>query len=197
MHPDQPCLRSARFLADEAFERLVRPGDSVVDATLGTGQDCLKLCRLVGEGGKVYGFDVQSAALERTSELLRRHGLSGRAVLTLAGHERMGEFVPPGIRLAAFNLGWLPGSDKRVTTLRETTLPALRAALSLLSGFGMAVLCVYPGHEEGRREEEALLAFAGGLPPNRYTVLWQRFLNGGAGAPSCLMIEKLPEPSRA
>ena len=193
MNPDQAFLRSARFLADEAFVRLVRPGDSVVDATLGTGQDCLKLCRLVGEGGKVHGFDVQEAALTRTSGLLRQHGLEGRAVLHHTGHERMGEFVPPGIRLAAFNLGWLPGSDKLVTTRVETTLQALQAALGLLSDFGMAVLCVYPGHAEGKMEEEALAAFARGLPPSGFTALWQKFINGGAGAPSCLLIEKLPK----
>ena len=46
-----------------------------------------------------------------------------------------------------FNLGWLPGGDKSVTTLWETTKVALEKALSLLEKHGVLLLCAYPGHE--------------------------------------------------
>ncbi len=36
----------------------MKPGDRAVDATVGNGWDTLKLCELVGEKGKVYGFDI-------------------------------------------------------------------------------------------------------------------------------------------
>ena len=188
-----PALASARQLAARAFEDLLRPGDRAVDATLGKGHDCAQLCRLVGETGLVHGFDVQPQALEKTRALLASLGLEERAQLHLAGHERMAEFVAPGIRLAAFNLGWMPGSDKKVRTGSATTLAALEAALTLLAPGGMAVLCVYPGHEEGAREERALLAYARSLPPARFTALWQAFINGGPGAPGCLMIQKIQD----
>ena len=186
-----PYLASARQLASRVFSDLLRPGDRAVDATLGNGHDCALLCRLVGETGRVDGFDVQEKALANTRAMLEAQGLTARAALHLMGHERMAEAVRPGIRLAAFNLGWLPGSDKRLTTRAGTTLPALEAALGLLSAGGMAVLCVYPGHEEGAREQQALMEYARALPPDRYTVLWHHFLNGGPGAPGCLMIEKI------
>ncbi len=184
-------LRSARHLAARVFEDLIRPGDSVVDATLGTGQDCERLCGLVGDTGRVYGFDVQEAALARTRERLAAAGLIDRAKLFLSGHEHMAEHVPQGVRLVAFNLGWLPGSDKQVTTRVDTTITAIKAALSLLAQNGVLVVCIYPGHEEGERELAAILDLVKSLPPKRYTALYQQFSNGGPGAPSCLVIERI------
>jgi hypothetical protein len=184
-------LGNARQIARRAFDLLVKPGDSAVDATLGRGRDCLRLCELAGPTGMVYGFDPHPDAIRQTEGLLREHGMEQRARLFQMGHERMAEVVPKGVRLAAFNLGWLPGSDKTLTTRAETTLAALSAALSLLLPGGMAVICVYPGHEEGARERDALLEYAANLPNREYNALWHCFLNGGEGAPGCLMIEKL------
>ena len=186
-------LSSAVQLAHRAFRDTLRAGDTAVDATLGTGQDCQLLCQLVGPGGRVHGFDVQPDALTRTQARLAAAGLLGCARLHLLGHERMGERVPPGVRLTAFNLGWLPGGDKRLTTRVDTTLRAARAALHLLAVPGLLVVCIYPGHPEGAGEQRALLALAAGLSPRAYTALWQQFPNGGPGAPGCLMIEKIRE----
>ncbi|HSK67961.1 MAG TPA: class I SAM-dependent methyltransferase, partial [Candidatus Limnocylindria bacterium] len=172
-------LRSARHVAQRAFEAVLRPGDTAVDATLGRGRDCLALCELVGPQGVVYGFDPHPDAVRQTEALLREHGMFSRARLFQMGHERMAEAAPPGIRLAAFNLGWLPGSDKALTTRAETTMIALQSALALLAPGGMASVCVYPGHAEGARERDALLAFARGLPNRAFTALWHDFLNAG------------------
>jgi hypothetical protein len=51
-----------------------------------------------------------------------------------------------------FNLGWLPGGNKAITTLRETTLPALETAISLMDKDAVLTVAVYPGHEEGTLE---------------------------------------------
>ena len=59
-------LRSARFLAADVWKRAVRPGDTVVDATMGNGHDTCLLAGLVGAEGHVYAFDVQQQALEMT-----------------------------------------------------------------------------------------------------------------------------------
>lgn len=50
-------LRSARWIAADVLRQVVQPGDTVVDATLGNGHDTLMLCELVGETGRVIGFD--------------------------------------------------------------------------------------------------------------------------------------------
>ncbi len=183
-------LRSARHIAAEACQRLLKEGDRAVDATMGNGHDTLLLCQLVGEKGQVYAFDVQQQALDNTRALLAAHNMQERAALYLMGHERMEEVVLSPVRLVIFNLGWLPGSDKQVRTQWPTTLRALEAALRLLRPLGLCVLCVYPGHPEGEEERQQLLACLEGLKPQQYNVLRHQFVNAGSQAPECILIQK-------
>ena len=53
-------------------EKTVSSGDRVIDATMGNGHDTLFLSRLVGEGGKVYAFDIQKQAVDSTKKLLEK-----------------------------------------------------------------------------------------------------------------------------
>lgn len=188
-------LRSARWLAAECLTALIRPGDTVVDATMGNGHDTEMLARLVGEGGRVYTFDVQSAALESTAALLEKNGLSDRCTLILFGHEHMAGHVAGPVRAVVFNLGWLPGSDKCIRTHWETTRTAVEAALSLLCPGGCVTICAYPGHEEGDFERRQLGTWLSLLRPQEYNVLHQCFLNAGPGAPECFIIQRQPVPA--
>lgn len=55
------------------WRRVLRPGDTVIDATCGNGHDTLELARMVctDEGlGYVYAFDVQEDALANSAYLL-------------------------------------------------------------------------------------------------------------------------------
>ncbi len=183
-------LKSARYLAADALRAAVRPGDAVADATMGNGHDTLLLCELVGDTGRVYAFDVQSQAVESTRRRLAEAGLTDHARLFLMGHEHMGEVVQEPLSAVVFNLGWLPGGDHAVTTRWETTQKALDAALALLKPMGVLLICAYPGHEEGERERRELTAYLSALPPQRFNVLHQRFLNAGPGAPECFIAQK-------
>ena len=183
-------LRSARFLAADVLRQAIAPGDTAIDATMGNGHDTLLLCQLVGEGGRVYAFDVQPQAVENTKKRLEEAGVLDRASLFRLGHEHMAEKVPGPVSAAVFNLGWLPGGDHSVTTHWETTRQAVESALELLRPRGVLVLCAYPGHPEGDREREALMALLSSLPPQRFNVLWHKFLNAGPGAPECFVIQK-------
>ena len=73
------------------MRRFLRPGDTVVDATMGNGHDTLTLCRLVGETGRVYAFDVQETAVASTAARLREAGVADRATLIHAGHQHMAD----------------------------------------------------------------------------------------------------------
>lgn len=188
-------LKSARFLAAEILNRAVLPGDTVVDATMGNGHDTLSLCRLVGEAGTVYAFDIQPRAVENTRARLAEAGMSARARLFCAGHERMAEFVPAPVSAVVFNLGWLPGGNHETTTRWETTRLAVDAALDLLGPMGVLVVCVYPGHAEGERERQALAEHLSVLRPQAFNVLRQQFLNAGPGAPECIVVQKQLPPS--
>ena len=82
-------LKSARFLAREILERVVQPGDAVIDATMGNGHDTVFLCSSVGSSGRVYAFDIQEQAVISTSLLLRQENLAERARLFCCGHEHL------------------------------------------------------------------------------------------------------------
>jgi len=183
-------LKSARYLAAEALEKAISPGDTVVDATMGNGHDTLLLCRLVGPEGTVYAFDVQPRAVEITRARLLENDMLGRARLFCLGHEHMAEKVPGPVAAAVFNLGWLPGGDHAVTTRWETTKTAVEGALSLLRPRGVMVICAYPGHPEGQRERQALQTLLAALAPQAYNVLRQQFLNAGPDAPECFVVQK-------
>ena len=183
-------LRSARYLAADILRAALTAGDRAVDATMGNGHDTEMLCDLVGQGGRVYAFDIQEAALRATEKRLAEAGLSERAILFHLGHEHMGETVREPVQAVVFNLGWLPGGDHRITTRTETTLSALRQALELLAPKGVMVICVYPGHEEGDREKEAVIGMLSALSNRQYNVLEHRFLNAGPGAPLCFAVQK-------
>lgn len=153
----------ARRWAQAIVTAAIGEGSRVVDATMGNGHDTLWLAQSVGETGRVIAFDVQQAAIDKTRERLSAEGLSGRAELILGGHERMGEFVTESVDAIVFNLGWLPGTPHQCTTKVETTLRAVASAARLIKPGGVVTICVYPGHEEGLKEREALIDWARGL----------------------------------
>lgn len=183
-------LRSSRFIAADYIARVVEPGDTVIDATTGNGHDTMMLAQLVGENGKVYGFDVQADAIARTQCLLQENQLAERCELHVTGHQHIAEFVTAPVKAAVFNLGWLPGGDKSITTHWETTQTAIEACLKLLCPLGICTICAYPGHAEGDRERSALGDYLSALRPQEFNVLHHRFLNAGPGAPECFLIQK-------
>ena len=135
----------------------LRPGDVAVDCTMGNGNDTAFLSQTVGETGRVYAFDIQEAALESTRAHLAELGCPENYTLIHASHHRILEFVKENPKAVMFNLGYLPGSGKKqVTTMRETTMEAVRGAVELLDHDGILLVAIYPGHEEGRLEGEML-----------------------------------------
>lgn len=183
-------LRSARYLATDALRQVIRPGDTVIDATLGNGHDTCMLAELVGETGHIIGFDIQPDAVQRTAAALTEKGLIDRCTLYAEGHQHVAERVTSPVRAAVFNLGWLPGGDKSITTLWETTHTAISACLALLEKGGICTVCAYPGHAEGDKERYALADWLATLRPQEFNVLHNRFLNAGPGAPECFIIQK-------
>lgn len=184
-------FRSARFWAAELIERALYPGARAVDATLGNGHDALWLCGLVGESGRVYGFDVQAEAVERSRARIAEAQLEGRAELILDGHQNMGNYLPEESADAVmFNLGWLPGAEHGVTTRTETTLAAVNAALRVLREDGVMTICVYPGHAEGARERDALLNWARGLSEREYDTMLRSYLNQSGDPPLMIAVKK-------
>lgn len=172
MHSDLSSLALAHaFLREQ-----VKPGATVIDATVGRGKDTSFLCTLVGEKGAVFGFDVQQEALDSARELLAKKGQE--ATLYHESHSQMAQyFAPDSVDAIVFNFGWLPGGDHSIATYAESSIAAIEAGLSLLKPNGVMSLCIYYGKDTGYAERDALLAYFPTLDSNRYTVLVQQFVN--------------------
>lgn len=181
----------ATELAHLLMRQSLKPGDWVVDATVGNGHDTLLLAELVGSSGRVIGFDVQEAALAAATE--RVDGLP-QVKLIHAGHENLAEHLPVDRhkRLAAvmFNLGYLPGASKEIMTRSETTLAALKQALTHLKMHGLVTLVLYPGHPGGEEEAEAVRSYAQQLP-QAFAVTGYARINSLSPAPELIVIECL------
>lgn len=155
--------RPLTAVARETVVAQLRPGDLAVDATVGNGHDTLSLARAVAPGGRVFGFDTQEAALAATRARLVASGLGNVVALHHRGHERLRETLPTDtygqVGAAMFNLGYLPGGDKRLITRAETTLPALDQALVMLRNGGVLSVVLYRGHAGADDETSAVTAW--------------------------------------
>ncbi len=180
----------------------ILPADLVVDATAGNGHDTLFLAQLVGAEGKVYSFDVQPQAITATRRLLQSEGVPEKCYEVLeVSHAKLAEHLPARsaghVAAVVFNLGWLPGGDKSVSTQAETTLTAVRTAMDFLQPGGLLGLVLYPGHPSGAEEARVLQDFASGLSARDWQVTEYRTLNALKPPPSVLAIEKAPPKSRS
>lgn len=58
------------------LQTAVKEGDYAVDATLGNGHDTCFLAKIVGDNGKVFGFDIQKEAIESSTTRLKEKNFS-------------------------------------------------------------------------------------------------------------------------
>lgn len=175
-------------------EAYLQPGDVAIDATMGNGWDTLALAQKVGPEGKVYAFDLQESAIRQTALLLQEQGVSQRCVLIQDSHRELKHHLPPEVHrqvsAVLFNLGYLPGGDKSVTTESESTLAAVASALEIIKSDGIVAVTVYSGHPAGKREKEALFRYAAELPSKHYHVMTVSYPNQPKNPPELLLITK-------
>ena len=151
-------LQSPLRFSHEIIKQALVSGDTVIDATVGNGNDTVVLAKAVGSMGKVYGFDIQEEAIDKTKEKLLLTGLLPQTELILEGHENIENHVPEDANLGAvmFNLGYLPSGDKSIITQPATTLSAIQQSLVRLRKGGILSLMIYYGHEGGIKEKDAV-----------------------------------------
>lgn len=164
-------------------------GDIAVDFTMGNGHDTEFLSKTVGENGRVYAFDVQQQAVDSTAKNLAAAGCPENYTLILDSHHKVKDYVQGPIRAGMFNLGYLPGSDKSITTMRVTTMPAIEAAIDLLDHGGVLLVAVYPGHAEGDAEGKMVLDYFATLDRHVICCTLIRILNSPT-SPFFIVIEK-------
>lgn len=187
MRSSFPLFQSHLDMAHAYWERLLKKNDIAIDATCGNGQDTLILSRLAG---RVYAIDIQPRAIQKTKLYLSEHASDVNVTLIEGCHSTFPkELTPASAALIIYNLGYLPGGDKKLTTQRETTLLSLKQALVLIKPGGLITLTCYPGHEEGAHEQSFLLPFAANLPPTEWSCCHHQWLNRRK-SPSLLVIQR-------
>lgn len=184
-------LKNSVGLSHVLVSRVVRDGDTVVDATCGNGKDTLFLARLVGEQGRVYAIDIQPKAITNTKKLLEENGLSARMVLIQDDHRFIDRYVNETIKAVMFNLGYLPGGKKDIITRPDSTVGAIKSVLPLLAIGGLVTLVVYTRHPGGREEMERVVEFVSALDQTRFHVIKMEFLNQVNEPPQLVAIQKL------
>ncbi|NGX61149.1 MAG: hypothetical protein K940chlam9_00630 [Chlamydiae bacterium] len=171
-------------VAHRLWKEVVEPGDLVIDATVGNGHDTLYLAQLLQGKGQLVGYDIQKEALFETERRLAAlpTKLPKIVTLKLASHATFAEVNP---KLIIYNLGYLPGGDKSITTRRESTLSSIEHALEIAT-HAISITC-YPGHPEGKHEEEALLTRLERLSSSEWRVYRYHLINQ-PHAPSLLWL---------
>jgi predicted methyltransferase len=182
-------------LAHQHIKDNLRTGDIAIDATIGNGHDTLFLAEQVGLTGKVYGFDIQQAAIVATRAKLAQSQWQDSVSLIQASHADMMAHIPAKhhgkINACMFNLGYLPNGDKRIITQTDSTLCALTAVCVLLAPQGIITILAYAGHAGGDTETASIEQWAEQLDSTPFAV--QRFLSAipSLSAPRLLVIQKL------
>lgn len=177
-------------LAQQLIEKIISPGECVVDATLGNGHDALFLSHLVTETGFVYGYDIQEKAIVSSNERLKSAGCENFK-LFLKSHALMAEDIKVPVATVMFNLGYLPSSDKSIISKTESTLEAVQSAQELLRVAGLITIMCYPGHEGGAEESAAVLEYVKQLDRKLWRVFRYEMLNVKSSPAFLVVLEKI------
>jgi tRNA G37 N-methylase Trm5 len=181
--------------AHACWEEQVNPGDIVIDATCGNGYDTLFLANiaLTNVSGTLFSLDIQPEAIESAKGLLLKELnplLIDKVNFVLGSHAAFPNIIAPeSVQLIVYNLGYLPGGDKTKTTMTDSTLQSISQAQLLIKKRGMISITCYPGHEEGKHEEEAILNYCAQLNPREWTCCHHQWINRKS-APSLLILTR-------
>lgn len=116
--------------------------DVAIDATLGNGYDAIFLSNYYK---RVIGIDIQELAIKRSKEKTKD---IKNIEIYLDDFNNIDEYNYAN--LIIFNLGFLPGSNKKIKTQDYTSESAILKAYSILDGI-LLVAC-YIQHEGGYDE---------------------------------------------
>ena len=176
-----------RYLLQEHVQK----SKVLIDATCGAGYDSLFLAKYAPRAASIHGFDIQQIALCKSAELLTKHGFSSRVELHLDSYVNFSDYVQGKIDLVIFNLGYLPGADKNITTQIEDLQQALPKMLERLNIYGVVCIVSYIGHLAGIKENLWLESYLVTLDNKQFNVGKYKLFNHKDRAPIIYIIEQV------
>ena len=182
-------------LVHELLAKRIMPGDAVMDGTAGNGFDSEFLWNCVKPGGQLYVFDVQSEAIDKTKDRLIMNGWNENDHMTVqmhcASHGEAEKVIREPLQAVMFNLGYLPGSDKKIITEWTEMKRCLDFVTSKgLKNGGIISIISYGGHPGGEREQYHLLEYAENMSSPTWNATVIRTCGTIKKAPVLIMIEK-------
>lgn len=183
-------LNNTVSIAKTYIANHLQDGEFALDATVGNGNDTVLLAEKVGPNGKVYGFDIQERAIENTSKILEESKLLNRVELIKDSHENIKKYIPHKLDFIIYNLGYLPGGDKNITTNAISTINSIKASLGLLNHNGLLLINSYIGHSNGIEENRAIESLLKSLNQKNFNVLKNNFINQKNNPPILYIIER-------
>jgi len=188
MRPTYPLFQSHLDLAHDYWRRLVTSSDIVVDATCGNGYDSAFLLTL--QPTKLIVFDIQDIALHATKKRIDTISHASTVTYHQMCHSKIDEVAArESVKLIVYNLGYLPGGNKTITTMTSTTLESIQSAIHCVQQGGAICITCYPGHPEGAEEEQALLEFCKTLSSEKWNVSYHAHINR-TRAPTLIFLQK-------
>lgn len=179
-------VKTVRYLLKERAQT----AKVLIDATCGSGKDSLFLAANAAVDSQIHAFDIQAQALGVSSKLLEEHRLAQRVALHLDSYVNFAAYIQVAIDLIIFNLGYLPGADKSITTQVEDLSKALPAMLVRLNLYGVICITCYIGHAAGQKEYLWLEDYLHALDNTEFNV-GKYLLFNHDNAPIIYIIEKV------
>lgn len=183
------CPNNTSSLIDYILKNYIKNDMIIADMTLGNGYDSCNILSYLNGTGFLYALDIQDLAINKSMENLKKINYNNYKLIK-DSHINFDKYIKEEIDLAIFNLGYLPGGDKSITTKSEDVLICIEKLLVKLKNNGLVLLTLYPGHKNGADEKECLEKYFKILNQKNFNVLKYDFINQKNNPPYVIMIEK-------
>ncbi len=143
------------FVVNKSHEiiKTIKNKNIAIDCTLGNGHDTLFLASIFKE---VHSLDIQPLAIKRSKERLKD---TNNTFLYLLDHQYIDSLKLKNIDLVLYNLGFLPGSDKKITTNYNSTVTSLTKTYKLLNKDGLIIIASYLRQKDGLEEYNKIIEY--------------------------------------
>lgn len=182
----------SKYIVDEVIEKVEIKYNVAIDATMGKGNDTIKLAKKLGSDGIVYSFDIQDIAICNTKNKLKELNINN-VELIKDSHENLSEYIKEKADLIIFNLGYLPGFDKNIKTKASSTEIGIKKSLEILGLGGILIITLYTGHEGSLEEKFAIEKLFKNISQKEYAMQKIEFFNQINNPPIVYLIEKIGE----
>ncbi|MDL2310928.1 class I SAM-dependent methyltransferase, partial [Peptostreptococcaceae bacterium OttesenSCG-928-C18] len=160
-----------------------------VDMTVGNGNDLYNIAKVVNKESELFGFDIADTAIEN-SKIKLNEFKDFNITLVLDNHISIRKHIKDNIDLAIYNLGFLPGGNKKITTNYLDVIKSLEVLLKQLNPEGLIIITFYPGHESGLEESVKVEEYLKTLNQKEYNILKYDFINQINNPPYVVILER-------